>query len=75
MNALVLFDLDYRGDCWRLEIASHNGRTFGNWRKWYREGDQLKPTKAGVVIPLERLPELYAALGAYLASAPPGDVR
>jgi hypothetical protein len=71
----VLFELDHRGDLWRLEIASHNGRTFGNWRKWYRDGDSLKPTKAGVTIPLERLPELHASLGTYLASLRSGQVH
>ena len=71
MSGAVLFEQPYRGDVWRLEIASHDGRTFGNWRKWYREGDTLKPTRQGVTIPLERLAELYAALGAYIAGEGP----
>ena len=71
MSGAVLFEQPYRGDVWRLEVASHDGRTFGNWRKWYREGDTLKPTRQGVTIPLERLSELYAALGAQLAGDAP----
>ena len=71
MSGAILFEQPYRGDVWRLEIASHEGRTFGNWRKWYREGDTLKPTRQGVTIPLERLSELHAELGAYLAANTP----
>ena len=63
----ILFELPYRGDLWRLEVASHEGRTFGNWRKWYRDGDTLKPTRQGVTFPVERLDELQAALTDYLA--------
>lgn len=74
MSGAILFEQPYRGDVWRLEIASHEGRTFGNWRKWYREGDTLKPTRQGVTIPLERLSELHAALGAHLAGEAPDDV-
>ena len=71
MSGAILFEQPYRGDVWRLEIASHDGRTFGNWRKWYREGDTLKPTRQGVTIPLERLSELHAALTAHLAGKAP----
>ena len=72
MSGAILFEQPYRGDVWRLEIASHEGRSFGNWRKWYREGDTLKPTRQGVTIPLERLSELHAALAAYLARGAAG---
>lgn len=67
MRGAILFEQLYRGDVWRLEVANHDGRSFGNWRKWYRDGDVLKPTRQGVTIPLERLPDLAAALTAYLA--------
>lgn len=67
MRGAILFEQHYRGDVWRLEVANHDGRSFGNWRKWYRDGDALKPTRQGVTIPLERLPDLAAALTAYLA--------
>lgn len=63
----ILFEQPYRGDLWRLEVATHEGRTFGNWRKWYRDGDTLKPTRQGVTFPVERLDELQAALTDYLA--------
>ena len=71
MKEAILFEQPYRGDVWRLEIANHDGRTFGNWRKWYREGDTLKPTRQGVTIPLERLSELHEALTAHLAGEAP----
>ena len=74
MSGAILFEQPYRGDVWRLEIASHEGRTFVNWRKWYREGDTLKPTRQGVTIPLERLGELHAALTAHFAGEAPGGL-
>jgi hypothetical protein len=73
MTGAVLFEALHRGDVWRLEVTSHEGRTFGNWRKWWRDGETLKPTRQGVTIPLERMAELHAAIGAYLAmNAPHG---
>ena len=66
--AAVLFDHPYRGDVWRLEVALHGGRTFLNWRRWYRDGVELKPTREGVTIPLERLADLHEAIEAYLAT-------
>ncbi len=68
----VLFEQPYRGDVWRLEVAEHDGRIFGNWRKWYREGETWKPTRQGVTIPLERLEELGASVARYFASQPTG---
>lgn len=65
MSAALLFEHPHRGDVWRLEEASHKGRTFANWRKWCWAGDQLRPTREGCTIPLERLPELEAALRAW----------
>ena len=67
----ILFEHPYRGDVWRLEVAKHDGRTFGNWRKWYREGETLKPTRQGVTIPLERLAELGESVAGYFAAQPP----
>jgi hypothetical protein len=62
-----LFETPERGgNLWRLEVVQHNGRTFANWRKWWRDADgQLKPTKQGVTFPPERLLELLAALIAW----------
>jgi len=66
----ILFEQPYRGDVWRLEVAEHDGRTFGNWRKWYREGETWKPTRQGVTIPLDRLAELGESVVGYFASQP-----
>lgn len=65
---VAIFEQCYRGDVWRLEVSTHEGRTFGNWRKWYLDGEALKPTRQGVTIPLERLEELSAGLTAYFAA-------
>jgi hypothetical protein len=54
-----------------VQISQHNGQTFANFRKWYPDGDALKPTKQGVTIPLHVLPELHEALGAFLAKIDP----
>ena len=67
MNAQTLLSFPQRGDTVLVEINQHNGKTFANFRKWYPDGDVLKPTRQGVTIPLEVLPELHKALGAYLA--------
>ena len=64
----VLFEQPYRGDVWRLEVAEHDGRTFGNWRKWYRDGEMWKPTRQGVTIPLDRLFKLGDSIAGYFAS-------
>lgn len=68
MTGIVLFEHHHRGDVWRLEVASYQGRDFANWRKWYPKDGELKPTRTGMTIPLQRLPDLHAALGEYLAS-------
>jgi hypothetical protein len=50
---------------WRLEVQTFRGRTFGNWRKWYRKGEDWKPTKEGFTFPLDRLADLTGCLMAY----------
>jgi len=67
MTGHILFEQKHRGDVWRLEIASYQGRDFANWRKWYPDDGELKPTRTGLTIPLQRLPDLHAALAEYLA--------
>jgi hypothetical protein len=47
---------------WRLGIAHHGGRTSLDWRRWWWAEDGLAPSRIGVCIPLERLPELRRAL-------------
>ena len=68
MSSDILFEQPSRGDVWRLEVSHYQGRDFGNWRKWYQDGDTLKPTRQGVTIPLERLPDLAETLASYLAA-------
>lgn len=67
-ETVTLLSVPQRGDTVLVQINEHGGKTFANFRKWYLDGDALKPTKQGVTIPLEALPELHRALGAYLAS-------
>ena len=71
MNAETLLSFPQRGDTVLVQISQHNGKTFANFRKWYSDGDSLKPTRQGVTIPLHALPELHEALGAYLATIDP----
>jgi hypothetical protein len=68
-----LFETTERGgNLWRLEVVQHNGRTFANWRKWWRDADGvLKPTKQGVTFPPERLSELRRAVAAWEADNTP----
>ena len=73
MTGTFLFEQPYRGDVWRLQIAIHRDRPFVSFRRWYdASGGELRPTKDGVTIPLERLPELRDALSEWLAANPPG---
>ncbi len=67
MENHVLFEQKCRGHLWRLEITTHQGRTFGNWRKWFWSETQWRPTREGCVIPLERLPELGQSLWCLLS--------
>lgn len=65
MSGTVIFERDHRGHRWRLEVATHQGRQFGNWRKWYESGGEWKPTREGCTFPLEALWELTTGLMAY----------
>ena len=68
-----LFETAERGGClWRLEVAHHNGRTFANWRKWWRDADGvLKPTRQGVTFPPEQLVDISDAIDAWMADNVP----
>ena len=68
-RTVLLFEQVHRGDVWRLEVCEHEGRIFANWRKWYWDGDTLRPTRQGVTLPVPRLADLHEALGVYLASS------
>lgn len=71
MTPAVLFEHSHRKDVWRLEVATHEGRTFVNWRKWWWDDGTLKPSKIGVIIPLKRLAEMEAAIAEWRkANAP-----
>lgn len=71
MSATLLFEQLHRGEVWRLEVAEHQGRTFGNWRKWYWADGELKPTRQGVTFPVERLAELGEAISGWSAANVP----
>jgi hypothetical protein len=72
MTGAVIFEYEARGHLWRLEVAIYKGRTFANWRKWYRKaGSDWLPTREGVAMPLEVLSSLTAALMAYHGMKPP----
>ena len=75
MTARTLLTLPQRGDTVLVQISEHGGKTFANFRKWYSDGDTLKPTRQGVTIPLEALPGLHKALGAYLADTAPAALK
>ncbi|WP_397589633.1 transcriptional coactivator p15/PC4 family protein [Sphingorhabdus sp.] len=75
MSARTLLSYPHRGDTVLVQISEHGGKTFANFRKWYSDGNSLKPTRQGVTIPLEALPDLYAALGAYLADMAPAGLK
>ena len=67
----VLFEHLYRGEVWQLAVVEYKGHTSGDFRKWYWAGDNLKPSREGLKIPLERLAELRAGIDAYLAENAP----
>jgi hypothetical protein len=73
MRGRVLWEREYRGHRWRLEVTEHQGRTFGNWRKWYDVGGTWKPTREGCTFPLESLWELTASLMAHHDLKPPQE--
>jgi hypothetical protein len=67
MSGEVPFEQSYRENVWRLSI----GRFFADdpcahWRRWWYKDGVLTPTREGVVIPLNRLPELHENVGLYL---------
>jgi transcriptional coactivator p15 (PC4) len=71
---ILLFEQRQRGDLWRLQLCTYKGSTAIDWRKWYQDDEgAVRATKQGVRIPLERQPDLLAAIEAcQLESAPDG---
>ena len=53
----------------RVELAEYNGRPTINVRVWYRDGQELRPTKSGLTLSLKHLPTLASALAVALANA------
>lgn len=53
----------------RVDLHEFNGRAVFGARVWYRDGDQLKPTKMGLTLSVKHLPALTDALGKALARA------
>lgn len=62
MSGGIIFEHRHRGNLWRLEVSTHKGRPFINWRKWYEAGGSWKPTREGCTFPLEALGVLTASL-------------
>ena len=58
----VLFEQSKGRDLWRFEVATHDGRTFVQWRKWWLDHGTLKPSQMGFTFALERLAELEGAI-------------
>jgi hypothetical protein len=68
MTGLLFETAERGGTVWRLEVVHHNGRTFANWRKWWRDGaGQWKPTLQGGTFPPERLSDLRRNIEAWEA--------
>jgi len=53
----------------RVALDKYNGRHTINARVWYRDGDQIKPGKAGIALGVKHLPALADALGKALVQA------
>ena len=48
----------------RVALDRYNGRHTINARVWYRDGDELKPSKTGITLASKHLPALAEALAA-----------
>jgi hypothetical protein len=53
----------------RVALDLYNGRHTINARVWYRDGDDVKPSKSGLTLSVTHLPALAEAIGRALASA------
>lgn len=71
MTESILIEIPQGRDRVRVEVSDYKGKSFLNVRRWYPDGDLWKPTRQGVTIALASVPDIHAALGAYLASNPP----
>lgn len=46
----------------RVALDEYNGRATINCRCWYRDGNELKPTKTGMTLSIKHLVKLAGAL-------------
>jgi hypothetical protein len=59
----------------RVALDHYNGRHTINVRVWYRDGDELKPSRSGITLAVKHLPALADALSkAFVAAAQLGLV-
>jgi hypothetical protein len=52
-----------------VALDLYNGRHTVNARVWYREGDELKPSRSGLTLTVKHLPALAEAIGKALDAA------
>jgi hypothetical protein len=53
----------------RVALDQYNGRHTINARVWYRDGDEVKPSKSGITLAVKHLPALADAIGKALDRA------
>jgi hypothetical protein len=53
----------------RVALDLYNGKHTFNARVWYRDGDEVKPSKSGVTLAVKHLPSFADAIGKALARA------
>jgi Transcriptional Coactivator p15 (PC4) len=53
----------------RVNLMEYRGHPLISIWRWYRQSNEMRPGKRGVTVPLARLPELAAAVGAALERA------
>lgn len=53
----------------RVSLDFYSGRNTIDVRTWYRDGDQLKPSKSGITLALHHLPNLAQGLTDALGQA------
>ncbi len=75
MTGTIFFQRRQRGNLWQFEVQTYKNRTFGNWRKWYLDGSDWKPSREGCTIPLDDLRELTVALMEYHGLDAPGVLK
>ena len=68
----TIFEHAHRGAIWRLLAVQYKDHEHCDWRRWYWDEDGvLKASRDGMTFPITQLPEIYAAIGEYLAGDTP----